>query len=155
MKANVIWTRNGLKIAAISLAIVMHHPGPFYVEIDYLCEKVPMRYKVRLVAVPSNLGRGEIWYFVCPSTNKRCRKLYLVGGLFLHRTAHPEALYELQTWSKATRTEAKHPVYQGLYADHIYQKIYIKYFKRTYKGKPTKRYLRLLKGLEKLDRNRV
>jgi hypothetical protein len=33
-------------------------------------------YKIELEALPSNLGRGEVLYFVCSESGKRCRVLY-------------------------------------------------------------------------------
>ena len=37
-------------------------------------------YKIQLASVPSNLGRGEVLYFICPESNKRCRVLYRCYG---------------------------------------------------------------------------
>lgn len=39
-------------------------------------EKKDYDYKVQIVFVPSNIGKGEIMYFVCPVSRKRCRTLY-------------------------------------------------------------------------------
>lgn len=150
VRANFIWSRGGVKIASIALEVATYPPGPSYAEFAYFCAEKTVKYRVSMVSTPSNLGKGEIWYFICPRTGKRCRKLHLVDTYFLHRSAEPKALYELQTWSKETRLEATLPMYRGLSADHVYSELYGKYFKKTYRGKPTKRYIRLLARLSKL-----
>lgn len=46
--------------------------------------------KVKFVAVtkrPSNLGKGDVYYFVCPYSGRLCRKLYTDGYLFTSRWA--------------------------------------------------------------------
>ena len=40
-------------------------------------------YKIRIVTVASNLRRGEILYFLCPITFKKCRILYRSFSLIL------------------------------------------------------------------------
>ncbi|MEH6405997.1 MAG: hypothetical protein V7767_01830 [Leeuwenhoekiella sp.] len=72
-------------------------------ELDYNYKKEPRNYKVNLVSIPSNIGNGKIWYFLCPETNKRCRNLYSIGGYFLHRKAFKGAMYESQKQSKKWR----------------------------------------------------
>ena len=49
-------------------------------------------YKIQLVTVPSNLGKGEILYFVCPESNKRARVLYSTYGhhKYIHRDCYLE-----------------------------------------------------------------
>ena len=37
-------------------------------------------YKIRLVAIPSNLRKGEVLYFSCPITSNKCRVLYRCYG---------------------------------------------------------------------------
>ena len=76
----------------------MGKPTP-YIELDYNYRDKPQNYKVNLVRVPSNLGKDFVWYFHCPKTNKRCRKLYSVNGMFLHREAYKGCMYETQTYS--------------------------------------------------------
>ncbi len=98
--------------------------------------------------MPSNLGKGLIWYFLCPETNKRCRKLYSIGGYFLHREAFKGCMYESQTQSKKYRQLDKT---LGAYfrTDDLYSQLYQKHFKKTYAGKPTKKYLKLIKQIER------
>jgi hypothetical protein len=55
-------------------------------------------------------------------------------------------MYELQTWGRNTRWESK-TLYLPLIADNIYDQIYTKHFKKYYNGKPTKKYVSLLKKI--------
>lgn len=101
-------------------------------------------YTVQLVTRPSNLGKGVIWYFVCPKTGRLCRNLYLYCGYFLHRSAFG-LMYDCQIESKRMRCCSKLGKY---WRDEPYQQIYSRYFKTHYRGKPTKRYTRLNKVID-------
>lgn len=46
--------------------------------------------RIRLVRIETNLKKGFQWYAICPTTGKKCRKLYLYGGRFVSRNAIPE-----------------------------------------------------------------
>ena len=143
------WSRNGNKTGSISIRVNTHREQP-YIELDYKYRDEPRNYKVRLVSMPSNLGKGLIWYFFCPQTNKRCRKLYSIGGYFLHREAFNGCMYETQTQSKKYRQLDKT---LGAYfkTDDLYSQLYQKHFKKTYAGKPTKRYLRIMEQIQKAE----
>ncbi len=143
------WSRNGNPIGSISIQVNTHSEQP-YIELDYKYRDEPRNYKVRLVSIPSNLGKGLIWYFLCPQTKKRCRKLYSIGGYFLHREAFKGCMYETQTQSKKYRQLDK---ILGAYlkSDNLYSELYKKNFKKTYAGKPTKRYLRIMEQIQKAE----
>ena len=143
------WSRNGNQTGSISI-VVNTQSEPPYVQLNYKYRDEPRNYKVRLVSIPSNLGKGFIWYFLCPQTNKRCRKLYSIGGYFLHREAFKGCMYESQTRSKKYRDLDKT---LGLYfrSDDLYCKLYSKHFKKSYAGKPTKKYLRIMEQLNKIQ----
>ena len=96
------WSINGNKTASINIALNITDINPF-VELNYSVSGILVNNKIELTTLPSNLGRGKIWYFVCPQTGKRARKLYNIGGKFLHRTAFNGCMYEIQTYSKAKR----------------------------------------------------
>lgn len=143
----IVWSRNGNRIGSISIT-VNTHSEQLYIVLDYKYKDKPRNYKIKLVSVPSNLGKGVLWYFLCPETNKRCRKLYSIGGYFLHREAFSGCMYECQTFSKKTRSIEKE--LRGYFSlDSCYEELNKKYFKKFYNGKPTKRYLKLLKSIEK------
>lgn len=144
------WSRNGERRAAIDI-VVNTLDIPNYVELKYTYGDEPRRYKVLIVKVPSNLKNGSLKYFLCPQTNKRCRKLYLVDGYFFHQKAF-KGMYERQTWSKSYRDIDK-AFGAGFYLDKLCAELYKKGFKRFYKGKPTKRYLWLRQKIERIERN--
>ena len=143
------WSRNGNPTGSISIKVNTKSEQP-YIELDYKYREEPRNYKVRLVSIPSNLGKGLIWYFLCPHTKKRCRKLYSIGGYFLHREAFNGCMYETQTQSKKYRQLDKT---LGAYfeIDNLYSELYKKNFKKTYAGKPTKRYLRIMEQIQKAE----
>ncbi len=148
-RGSISWSRNNQETASISVNVnTMGNP---YVELVYSYKDEPRQYRINIVSVPSNLGNGEVWYFVCPTTFKRCRVLYLVGGYFLHRTAFNNCMYESQTYSKKTRTLIQ-MFSEAMVKDEVYSQLYSKYFKSHYRGKPTKRYSRLKRKLEISER---
>lgn len=154
LKSGVIdWSRNGLKHSSISLKTYISE-NENYLELDYKYNDQPRKYQIPLVSVPSNLGKGSIWYFLCPQTQKRCRKLYLIGGYFLHRTAFNGCMYSSQTKSKVWR-QLDALLGNHFILDEYYLEIYSKHFKKHYKGKPTKRYLKLLQKIARIERREI
>lgn len=140
----ITWSRNGNKTGSISIS-VNSHESP-YIELNYTCNKTPINYRVQLTSAPSNLGKGVVWYFICPHTGKRCRKLYLVDTYFYHRSAFRGCMYDKQTQSHKNRRLGKQ--FERLFGmDKAFELIYSKHFKKQYNGKPTKRYLKLLKQI--------
>lgn len=128
--------------ASIGFSVNMVAETP-YIELRYrVGGEEDIEYQVELTTVPSNLGKGKLWYFVCPVTNKRCRKLYLIDKYFVHREAcKVGGMYSSQTYSKWARAMIQ--TYKRLDSG---SEIYQPYFKKYYKGKPTKRYLRIFRG---------
>tara|TARA_R110002012_G_scaffold233730_1_gene407074 strand:+ start:1399 stop:1992 length:594 start_codon:yes stop_codon:yes gene_type:complete len=145
------WSTRGNEIASISIRSNTRDIEPF-IELSYNYKDEPRKYRVTLVSIPSNIGNGKIWYFFCPETNKRCRKLYSISGYFLHREAFKGAMYESQKQSKKWRVLER--VY-GSYFDveKYYKELYSKHFKTHYKGKPTKRYLYLKQKNDEAERH--
>ncbi len=143
------WSRNGTKTGSISIKVDTCNENP-YIELKYNCDGEPRNYKVTLLSLPSNLGFGKIWYFLCPQTNKRCRILYSIGGYFLHREAFNGCMYDCQTRSKYYRNLDE--TFGRLFkSDQLYEKLYSKHFKKTYAGKPTKRYLRIMEQIQEIE----
>ena len=146
---SVHWSRNGENIGSISIRVCTHSENLF-LEFDYKCNQVPIKYKVQLVSVPSNLGKGVIWYFVCPRIGKRCRKLYLADTYFYHREAFKGCMYEKQTQSKKSRYLDK-TIGAYFKTDQLYEQLYKKNFKKQYAGKLTKNYLKLTQQIQKAE----
>ena len=148
-RGTVTWSRNGNKTGSISIQVNIQSEQP-YIELDYKCNEAPIKYRVQLVSAPSNLGKGVVWYFVCPRTGKRCRKLYLADTYFYHRSAFRGCMYEKQTQSKKSRYLDK---MIGAYfkTDQLFEQLYKKHFKKQYAGKPTKKYLRIVNQIKKAE----
>lgn len=142
----ISWSSNGNKIGSISIQVNTHSQP--YIELDYSYRNEPKKYKVYLTSIKSNLNRGEILYFLCPYTNKHCRKLYLLGGYFLHREAFKGGMYESQTKSKSSRQLDK-LIGVIFNCETLYNEANKIHFKRTYAGKPTKRYSQIMEQIRK------
>jgi hypothetical protein len=151
-RGTINWTTNGNPSGSISITTDFTSGINPYLELDYSSNDKPIKYRVQFVSVPSNLGKGTIWYFRCPSTNKLCRKLYLVQGYFLHREAFKGCMYEKQTQSKRWRELENSPLGLEFKSDKLYEQLYRKHFKKMYDRKPTKKYLRLIQMKEELKR---
>jgi hypothetical protein len=146
---SVHWSRNGELIGSISIRVCTHSEIQF-LELDYKCNQAPVKYKVQLIFKLSNLGKGVVWYFVCPHTGKHCRKLYLVDTYFLHRTAFKGCMYECQTQGKKLRG-LNNTLGAYFNTDQYYSQLYKKHFKKTYAGKPTKKYLWIMERINRSE----
>ena len=106
-------------------------------------------YKIYITKVKSNLGKGHNLYFYCPNSGIRCKILYLCYGAerFKCRQAYNNRIYySTQTHSKEYRLNGRY-----FKLEKTINKLYEKRETTTYKGKQTKRHLRLLKLLNKKD----
>src|SRR5262245_41225875 len=92
----ITWTRGDTVSGSICVIVNIKCESP-YIKLLYSFNEKPVDYRVPLIKVPSNLGKGFVWYFQCPVTKKRCRVLYSIGSYFLHREAAEGAMYECQT----------------------------------------------------------
>ena len=138
------WSRNGINTDSIGLrSIIDSNPR---IILNYKADGEPRKYEINLVEVPSNLGNGSYFIFQCPFTFKRCRKLHLINGYFMHRSALRGAMYESQTQSKSYRT-IKGIFEPYVLEDQYYAELHKPYFKTHYNGKPTKRYVKLMNKL--------
>ncbi|WP_187262630.1 hypothetical protein [Pontibacter beigongshangensis] len=147
------WSTNGRETGSISIRVNTRTDGP-YLELDYKHRDKPVNYTVGLVSVPSNIGKGVVWYFLCPHTGKRCRKLYSVGERFLHREAYTGCMYESQTYSHKARK--LNTLFDKIYGtDKLYEQLYQKHFKSHYAGKPTKKYLKLMQKIKQTENVRI
>lgn len=95
-----------------------------------------VKYSVRLILRPSNLGKGEILFFVCPKTLEACRKLYLPSGqkYFLSRKAFPKFYYDSQLANKRLRVFDKMFRYE-----RKVEEVCKKGFRPYYKGQKTRK----------------
>lgn len=136
----ITWRKGEYEAASISLMV---DTAEETVWLDYRVDANFYSYRIALEGLPSNLGKGRVWYFICPATGKRCRKLYLIGERFLSRFACPSALYSAQTQSKRLRVlNAGISLMEiGAKKENFLAQPYAKPF---YNGKPTRRYQAML-----------
>jgi hypothetical protein len=96
----ITWSNNFGEITSkLSIKIDMIDSASV-LTLDYTCDGEPYKYDIQLTSIPSNLGKGSIWFFICPLKLKRCSKLHLINGSFMHRSNLPTGMYECQTKSK-------------------------------------------------------
>lgn len=105
-------------------------------------ESEEMDYKVHITTVPSNLGKGEVPYLVCPVSGRRCRILYQAYGsnIYKCRKAYRNRIYY------PTQISSKYDKYNDRYWELERQINKLKENARgqsTYNGKLTKRKKRL------------
>lgn len=76
-----------------------------YLRLRYNINGIPIDYKLILIQVPNNISErlASSWYFLCPFTNLKCKKLYFDGLHFLHRTGIANGIYYQQSLSKNQR----------------------------------------------------
>jgi|LauGreSuBDMM15SN_2_FD.fasta_scaffold121587_2 hypothetical protein len=121
-----------------------------YITFEYTQNGENINYDVRIESIPSNLGKGEILYFICPSTGKQCRKLYHHSKYFLHREAFRYFYYDKQIESKKSRYLVS--IFDKAFLkDEIYEEQYKKHFKTHYNGKLTKRYKKILEKIKRAE----
>jgi hypothetical protein len=103
--------------------------------------KYELDYKITLYTMPSNLGKGEVLYFVCPQSSNLCRILYRAYGshLWKCRQAYTYRIYyPIQTSSKINQFNDKY-----WKAERALEKMYKERATTTYKGKITRRAQRI------------
>ena len=140
------WT-NGCSIGVESIC----NPEQKWIQLQYTLtnnitnKKYTYNYQIQIASFPSNLGKGKILFFICPSTGKRCRILYQAYGshLFQSRTAYKNRLYyTLQSCSKRWRYNT-----QFWLIDERIKKLETKRKAFDYNGKLTKREGKITKLL--------
>lgn len=105
---------------------------------------------VELAAVPSNLNRGQYWVFLCPVSGRRCKKLHLIHGLFLHRAAVPGVYYRRQAQTKGRWSAFDRYLNAQQSMNQMLEAAEQPYFREHYAGKQTRRIRRMWRKAEKL-----
>ncbi|MCK6618843.1 MAG: hypothetical protein L6Q51_14490 [Cyclobacteriaceae bacterium] len=75
----------------------------------------------------------------------------MIDGRFMHRSAVRGAMYRLQTESKKWRTISRFFDAHEIGAA-VLEEMQKPYFKEEYRGKPTRRYDRLVRKAERVER---
>lgn len=104
-------------------------------------KKEDLTYRVKIVSVPSNLGQGEVYYFLCPFSHRRCKTLYMGYGslYFKSRQAYRHRIYYASQLS--SHLDRHNDIYWRL--DRELKQLYKKHPKTHYRGKPTKAQLKI------------
>ena len=113
-------------------------------------QKYDYDYKIYLTSVPSNLGKGEVLYFLCPVSGKRCRKLYRAYGYhkWKSRTAYQNRLYYGSQLS--SKLDKANDNYWALNRQ-LEKMEAAKHYPLSYNGIPTKRQQRMERLTEKME----
>jgi hypothetical protein len=120
------------------LVTINHDTATSAMTVEYIYGGRHYKCEIVIVSEISNLGRGLVWFFICAMSGKRCRKLYFVEGLFVHRDAFPGQYYYHQTDSKKWRkSNCLIPRLNTAMA-----KLRPDTLRPFYDDKPTKRFLR-------------
>ena len=138
VRGEITWN-NDAKVSFES----MHHKNEGYLRVIYKVtnrhtgEVTDYDYKIFYTSIPSNLGRGEVLYFVCPVSGRACKVLYMAYGYdkFTSREAYQHRIYyESQRCSKVGVI-----FHRRLQSEERYKALKIKREYNTYKGHPTNR----------------
>ncbi len=149
IEGTISWT-DGSKISIKTC----HTSKESYIELNYVIHNHQtdttnkQSYRVYLTAVKSNLGQGEVLYFVCPVSGKRCRILYKSHSSikFKHRAAHQQKIYyPSQCYSKYNYWNERYWKTQK-----ELEQLEESSYRKTYRGKPTKKHLIIKQKRERL-----
>lgn len=148
----VYWERGGERVASVGYTVCLNIDfGLTFLQFDYSHDGQPVQYRVPLVSAPANIGKGLVWFFRCPFTGQRCKKLHLIEGRFMHRSAVRGAMYKRQTESKKWRYVSRFFDMYEIDAA-VFEELQKPYFKQEYRGKETRRLARLIRKVEKAER---
>ncbi|QNL49238.1 hypothetical protein H8S90_21245 [Olivibacter sp. SDN3] len=108
-----------------------------YINLKYSIRGSQLHQTIRLASIPSNIGNSRVWYFICPFTGRRCRKIYLYRSYFRDRHNF-DHIYRSQTLTPNQKNylriaEAANEV--DRLTTMSFEKNYRKFY---YNGKPTK-----------------
>jgi hypothetical protein len=136
-----------------SIGVTAHIDFPetiSYLQLRYECNGETISDKIELRFVRSNLKRGCVVYFVCPISKESCRKLYLCKNSFKGRRGIKRAYYGSELVSGKKRQNLKYTLTLGK-ATGIAKTAQQPYFMQFYNGSPTKKYLRVVEAVQKLN----
>jgi len=116
----------------------------------YSGDKTHYDYKIQLTAIPSNLGKGEVLYFLCPVSGKRCRILYSAYRYpkWKSREAYQNRLY--YDGQLSSKLDKANDTYWALNRQ-LEKMEAAKHYPLSYNGIPTKRQQRMERLTDKMD----
>ena len=143
------WNRNGQPSGNINIysSWPINPNERAYIRLTYVTtdrttgEKEDREDTIYLEARPSNLGKGEVLYFICPSSGQRCRILYKAYGcrIWKSRQSYQHRIYYPS--QQSSKLDYFNTRYWQL--DSQLDKLIGKRFVQSYKGKQTKRAARV------------
>jgi hypothetical protein len=146
------WTSNKSKDLDIYFTTIMQQGKERVILNFHDFNSKPVEQIIFLEPKPSNLGKGLIWYFICPYTGATCRNLIFVNNRFMHRSNMANATYSTQVeskyWRKMFQLMPNIPTTQ-----RILNEPNKKYYKKFYKGQITKRYKKWFATVQKWNDN--
>ncbi|PSL03882.1 hypothetical protein [Cecembia rubra] len=116
-----------------------------YISLSWYSEDKYFTASTKITSIKSNLGAGEIYYFLCPKTSKRCLKLYFLGNVLASRR-YFNLYYRDQILSKPN-----YGIIQLCKAFQEFDELKNKYWSlrtKSYKGVPTRQAIRLRVKME-------
>lgn len=112
-----------------------------YIQLSYSINKKERTEKINLATLPSNLGKGEILYFLCPVRYRLCRILYRAysSEIWKSREAYRNRIYyPLQLHAQVGRANSRY-----WYYERKLEYLYNQRQSYSFKGRPTKRLQRI------------
>lgn len=140
----VSWALKGLNVASAYVNVDATESSK--VELEYNCGGESIKSIIKLTTLPSNLGLGDVHYFLCPETNARCSKLYLINQTFVSRSACKRGYYRIETQSIRTRRTNRY-IRELHKQSAASQSLNRPNFKFTYAGNETKKYKKIMQTL--------
>lgn len=141
IQATISWRENSMSIVSSWIGEEPSLRLIYQVNSTWMREPKKYDYQIKIARTPSNLGQGELLYFICPETGRRCRTIYRAYGshIFKHREAYRERIYyPLQLEEHLYRETAKYFNYE-----RKIEKLQEMREASSYDGKPTRRSLRM------------
>jgi hypothetical protein len=153
VRGSLSWSSRGESAGSISFLSVYTNSEQylrlFYTVTDRENNQWDYDYRILFETVPSNLGKGDVLYFVCPTSFRRCRVLYRAYGshVWKARQAYEHRIYyPLQVSSHMSRYNDK---YWEL--EKKREALSKRRFQQTYKGRKTKHAARMELLFDKLE----
>lgn len=127
-----------------------------WIELIYNYNSNEINYKVYLIPIKSNLGIGNIYYFECPETKRKCRVLYQCYGseIFKSRYAYKKRIY----YKSQCCSKSNYPFERYFALSDTIQALDNSRMKKIYRGRVTgtyKRYLKLKQRQDYYDKSRL
>lgn len=90
------WSVDGSAEFSVDYKITVgENPETRYLYLRHKQNKQTVFYRVRLVSLPTNTGRGKRWFFICPLKGVKCTKLFHFNNYFRSRKSLESLSYHI------------------------------------------------------------